>query len=379
MNFLLTMSKTLDLEFKSLFAEPTIEEEPILASFVSLLRTISQELHFLGGQRLQTLKQLLEVILGYLRGSAQANIQLCICKDYHSTLQQLLTYGYDPRQLEEQEMVECLLTVKRLAAENLFKLIPYISRQPPLLRLVETELTQQYVLSRKLYPRSYQDIILDFADPEARKTTPVLYFRFALQLFFCLVELYSLSGSKTIFNVQWAILNDEVRKRRLEKQWEILYQIYRIFADIFSAISQRLSSTYEDLTLDRNQEELLQRAIAFFAQHVGSVEVRVGGSQQTISFLKLKEAQCRNYSIRQEVRRWTNYDQGLLRVSNFLAISKYIVVRLEVERAVLQLLENFKPLEIIVKNRELWKRVVFALAIVLSYFYTFVVELSSTE
>ena len=65
-------------------------------------------------------------------------------------------------------------------------------------------------------------------------------------------------------------MEQEMKKKHLKK-WKVLYQIYRVLADIFYSIYHRLSSTYEDYTLDRSHDELLERAISFFSKHVASL------------------------------------------------------------------------------------------------------------
>jgi len=53
-------------------------------------------------------------------------------------------------------------------------------------------------------------------------------------------------------------------------------------------------------------------------------------------------------------------------------------MRLEVQKSILYFLERFKPIELIVKNKELWKNLNFVFVIVLNYFYIFEVELNDS-
>jgi hypothetical protein len=108
----------------------------------------------------------------------------------------------------------------------------------------------------------------------------------------------------------------------------IFYQIYRIFAEIVGMLLLKLNNKYEDLTDERDEAELLSRAILFFAKNVSNIDVKVGNKIERISFLLLKESKCYNMSIRNEFHRLIGRDSRKVRLSNFMALSKYVIMRL---------------------------------------------------
>ena len=59
----------------------------------------------------------------------------------------------------------------------------------------------------------------------------------------------------------------------------------QVIVAIVEPIYRRLRGTYEELTDERSEEELLRRAIAFFTKHVSQIEVKVYGKTKKISFL----------------------------------------------------------------------------------------------
>ena len=141
--------------FKELLAVPTIEDESILVQLMDLLNLMAKDLAFLNKERLNTLKQLLEVIFFYLQGPIETNIELCIAKDYQKTLQTLLTFDYDENKLMLDSLHDTFIKTKQVMAETILILIPYLPSSQPYLQLVEQQLTKAYVLSRRTYSGSY--------------------------------------------------------------------------------------------------------------------------------------------------------------------------------------------------------------------------------
>lgn len=54
-----------------------------------------------------------------------------------------------------------------------------------------------------------------------------------------------------------------------------------------------------------------------------------------------------------------------------MEISKYVIIRLETSKRVKLIIENFKPLEIILINRQLWKSLCFLMAMMLNILFIF--------
>lgn len=52
-----------------------------------------------------------------------------------------------------------------------------------------------------------------------------------------------------------------------------------------------------------------------------------------------------------------------------MKVSKYIIIRLEISKAVRNVLSHFKPLEIIVTHRQLWKSLCFIGALLLNIIF----------
>ncbi len=138
-----------------------------------------------------------------------------------------------------------------------------------------------------------------------------------------------------------------------------------------SPFYRRARGTYEELTDGRSQQELLRRAIFFFTRNVAQIEVRVYGKTKKISFLLLQEASCYNVSIRKELHRLISKQERELRLHKLMKVSKYIIIRLEISKLVRHVLSHFKPLEIIVTNRQLWKSLCFISALLLNFFFIF--------
>lgn len=154
----------------------------------------------------------------------------------------------------------------------------------------------------------------------------------------------------------------------------LLYKLYRLIRDIISAIKDRLCDPYKNGKISHEEGKVfvLHQAIKFFTKHVGNIEVKIEGKIKTISFLLLKETKCRTSSIRNKLHRWVGIDERALRLNNFLAVSKYIILRLQIEASIIRKIENFKLLYIIIKNKDLWKSISFLLVLIINVIYMFV-------
>jgi hypothetical protein len=367
---LLACSKTLNFEFKELFARPTIDREPIISELIDVLELLIGNSAVFTEEKFEFLRVTIKLINTFLRGPIELNIELAINRNYSRTLITLLEVLN--RCKTERELFRVyLIGIKKLIAEGLFILIPFIELSTAELRMCEEELRESYLRSKHAYPRNYENIISDYIERRGSKDEALLYFDLALNFYYCLIEIYSQKRVSRIYDVQIELLNRRRREKRNRKNWMVFYQLYEIMLNIFAPLYRRLTSTYEDLTDEKNEEQLLHRAILFFTRHVSHVDVRIYSKTKKISFLLLKEAGCHNVSIRKEFYRLIGREQRELRLHKFMKVSKYIIIRLEINKNFKKVIENFKPLEIVLLNRQLWKSMCFLMALLLNLIYIF--------
>lgn len=343
----------------------------MLSELIEVLEALLRNFAPPSEEKLEFTRASVKLVNSLLRGPVEATIEIAIGRGYSGVLVRLLGAA---RGAAEGQLRAGLLGIQRLVAEGLFILIPFVRLTEQEVRVCEEHLRESYIRSKKAYRGPYDGVVSDFVERRERgggEEQALLYFELALNFYYCLIEIYEQRGSRRIVEVQLEQLAKQRREKQRRKNWMVFYQLYEVVVAIFHPLYRWARGTYEELTDGRSEDELLQRAIVFFTRHVSQVEVRVYGRSKKISFLLLQEAGFYSISIRKEFYRLIGKDQRELRLRRFMAISKYVIIRLEISKAVRQALSHFKPLEVVVLNRQLWKSLCFLCALVLNVLFIF--------
>jgi hypothetical protein len=83
-------SRTLNFEFKSLFARPTIERESVLSELIDVLDALLRNLYPLSEEKLEFTRVSLKLINTFLRGPVEPNIEIAINRGYSGLLVRIL-------------------------------------------------------------------------------------------------------------------------------------------------------------------------------------------------------------------------------------------------------------------------------------------------
>ena len=222
---LLACSKTLNFDFKELFSRPTIDKESLLSELIDVLSLIIRNSALLTYEKFEFLRVTIKLINTFLRGPIELNVEIAINKNYNRILFHLLT-TLNASSVQGEYFSAYLVNIKKLAAEGLFILIPFMELSRAETRLCEVEMKESYMRSKKSYQRNYEGIISDYIDKRHVKTEALLYFDLALNFYYCLIEIYNQQGNNRIHEARLEQLNRRRREKRNRKTWMFFYQVY---------------------------------------------------------------------------------------------------------------------------------------------------------
>ena len=161
--------------------------------------------------------------------------------------------------------------------------------------------------------------------------------------------------------------------KRYNQKGGILYQLFILARDLLRLVVGLLMRVfrvgksilyYNDKENERSDDVRYQKAIDFFARNIATIEIRVDGKNTLVSFPLLLEERCINKSIRRDLTRNLNYSSNSERLSSFMDRIEVTLTRIHHQRKLSRLMLNNKILEILLKNRQLWKNLSFLVAVV---------------